>query len=160
AHRAPAHRGHQLHPRLEGLEDRTVLSTLTVLNNLDSGAGSLRDTIAAASSGGTIRFAKQLQGQIIPLTSGEMTLPQSLDIEGLGASRLTISGKAASRVFVISGGATVTISDLTITSGLADHGGAILNEAGANLTLADATLSDNQAAGGLGGGAIFNDAGA
>ena len=44
-HRAPARRGRLFLPRLEGLEDRTVLSTLTVLNALDRGAGSLRDTI-------------------------------------------------------------------------------------------------------------------
>jgi hypothetical protein len=37
-------------PVLGLLEDRTVLSTLTVLNALDSGAGSLRDTIKAARS--------------------------------------------------------------------------------------------------------------
>ena len=35
-------------PRLEALEDRWVPSTLTVRNNLDSGAGSLRAKIAAA----------------------------------------------------------------------------------------------------------------
>ena len=35
-------------PRLEALEDRFCLSTLTVVNNADSGAGSLRDTIAVA----------------------------------------------------------------------------------------------------------------
>ena len=38
-------------PRLEALEDRTVPSTVTVLNNLDGGAGSLRDAIAHAKSG-------------------------------------------------------------------------------------------------------------
>src|SRR6266478_7088651 len=36
-------------PRLESLEDRSLPSTLTVLNNADSGPGSLRDTIAVAS---------------------------------------------------------------------------------------------------------------
>src|SRR5262245_43819592 len=34
----------------ERLEDRAVPSTLTVLNNLDRGAGSLRDAIAQAKS--------------------------------------------------------------------------------------------------------------
>src|SRR5713226_5500262 len=58
-------------PRLESLEERTVPSTLTVLNNHDSGAGSLRATIAAASSGDTIVFAPSLAHQTIPLTSGE-----------------------------------------------------------------------------------------
>src|SRR6516225_9389084 len=52
-------------PRLESLEDRTALSTLTVLNNLDSGAGSLRDAIVHAKNGDTINFAPSLDGQTI-----------------------------------------------------------------------------------------------
>jgi hypothetical protein len=158
--RATAHRKRGFHPRLDYLENRTELSTLTVLNNLDSGAGSLRDTIAAARSGDIIAFTHALRNQTITLTSGELAVTKGLDIEGLGANKLTISGNGSGRVFDISGGATVTIADLTITNGLADHGGAILNEAGANLTLDDVTLSNNQASGGLGGGAIFNDSGA
>jgi hypothetical protein len=54
AHRAPAPRRPAFRPRIEGLEERTVLSTLTVLNTLDKGAGSLRDTITSAKSGDTI----------------------------------------------------------------------------------------------------------
>src|SRR5207302_8668363 len=50
-------------PRLELLEDRALLSTLTVLNNLDSGTGSLRDTIKSANSGDTIVFASSLTRQ-------------------------------------------------------------------------------------------------
>ena len=37
-------------PRIEALEDRWLPSTLTVQNNLDSGAGSLRAAITAAHS--------------------------------------------------------------------------------------------------------------
>ena len=36
-------------PRVDLMEDRTLLSTLTVTNNHDSGTGSLRAEIAAAS---------------------------------------------------------------------------------------------------------------
>ena len=43
-------------PRLDPMEDRTLLSTVTVMNNHDSGPGSLRAAIAAASSGDTIDF--------------------------------------------------------------------------------------------------------
>src|SRR6516225_7876229 len=60
----------RVRPVLELLEDRTVLSTLTVLNALDSGAGSLRDAIKAARSGDTILFDSSLSGQTITLTSG------------------------------------------------------------------------------------------
>jgi hypothetical protein len=114
-------------PRLESLEDRAVPSTLTVLNNQDSGPGSLRAEIAAASSGDTIQFGSSLKGQTITLTSGELAVTQSLNIQGLGTSKLSISGNGASRVFDVSGGATVTIAGLTITNGVADHGGAILD---------------------------------
>jgi hypothetical protein len=69
-----------------------LLSTLTVTNNDDSGPGSLRAAIAAASSGETINFAPSLDGQTITLTSGELDIARSLDIEGPGAGRLTVSG--------------------------------------------------------------------
>jgi len=56
-------------PWLEELECRTVPSTLlTVHNNLDSGAGSLRDAIANAQSGDSIAFDQSLFDQTITLT--------------------------------------------------------------------------------------------
>jgi hypothetical protein len=64
------------------LEDRTVLSVLTVLNNADSGAGSLRDTLAAAQSGNTIVFDPSLMHETITLTSGPLALSSNLTIEG------------------------------------------------------------------------------
>src|SRR5439155_26805129 len=67
-------------PTLEALEDRWVPSTLTVLNNLDSGAGSLRAEIAAAHNSDTIVFASRLNGQTITLTSGELYIRKNLTI--------------------------------------------------------------------------------
>jgi hypothetical protein len=113
-------------PRLEVLEARTVLTTLTVLNALDSGTGSLRDAITNAKSGDTIVFAASLDRQTIALTSGELAFSKSLDIEGPGASLLAISGNNASRVFNISQNqtpVTVTIAGLTIENGLSPSGG-------------------------------------
>src|SRR4051794_3432793 len=75
-------------PGLDPMEDRTLLSTLTVTNNHDSGTGSLRAAIAAAASGDTIDFAPSLDGRTIRLTSGELAISTSLDIEGPGAHRL------------------------------------------------------------------------
>ncbi len=72
-------------PRVDLMEDRSLLSTLTVTNNKDSGSGSLRALIAAASSGDTIKFASSLNGQTIKLTTGELDITTSLNIDGPGS---------------------------------------------------------------------------
>src|SRR5437879_13754988 len=84
--RKPARLGRRFVPRLEPLEGRTVLSTLTVTNPADSGDGSLRAAIAAAQSGDQIVFDTSLKGQTITLTSGQLAITQSLDTEGPGAN--------------------------------------------------------------------------
>src|SRR5438552_3665117 len=114
-HLKPARQRRSLVPRLEFLEDRTVLSTLTVTNPADSGDGSLRAAIAGAHSGDQIVFDTSLRGQTITLTSGPLAITQSLNIEGPGADQLAVSGNHASRIFAASGGVTVTIAGLTIT---------------------------------------------
>ena len=147
-------------PTLEAMEDRWVPSTLTVLNNLDSGAGSLRADIAAAHSGDTIVFAPGLNGQTIALTKGELLINKNLTIAGPGAGQLTVSGNHHSRVFEVAAGMQVNLSGLTLSNGLAvaANGGGILVDAGAVLTLSNSTLSGNSASfnskgiGGQGGG--------
>jgi len=153
---------------LEALEDRLTPSTLTVLNNTDTGVkgdGSLRGEILAANSGDTIVFAPSVHA--ITLTSGALAVPTSLAIQGPGSAKLTISGHGASRVFDINSGVSVTLSGLTVTDGQAVTGGGIDN-AGI-LTLNNCTLSANQSTGSAtaptetspeGGGAILNEAGA
>jgi hypothetical protein len=78
-------------PSLECLEDRTLPSTLTVVNLNDHGAGSLRAELAQARPGDTIVFAPQLQGTLT-LTSGELQVSQSVTIQGPGAGNLSIGG--------------------------------------------------------------------
>ena len=158
--RRPSQPGYK--PRVETLEDRLQLSTLTVLNNADSGPGSLRDTITAAAGGDTINFASSLKGQTIALTSGQLSVAKNLAIVGLGAGKLTISGNAASRVFAIAAGNTLDLSRVTVASGFADQGGGIDNAG--SLILHDAVMAGNQAVGDSGftgvGGGIFNEPGA
>jgi len=172
-------------PRLEALEDRCVPSTLTVTNNLDSGIyppspGSLRYEIAVAQSGDTIVFSQSLKGQTITLNGSELYINKSLDIEGLGAKYLAISGRGSptapySRVFevapvdLLGHRVQVTLSGMTIENGTGTpndlgvvwgdqyygHGGGILNFG--TLTLSNCTVSGNSAR--FTGGGIANELG-
>ena len=124
---------------MEPLEDRRLLSVLTVANANDSGTGSLRATILAAVAGDTIQFASSLNGQTITLTSGEMDITKSsLYIVGPGASQLTIkaSNSYSGPALNVASTATVSISGLTITKGYNEA----IYSAG-NLSLTNCTVS-------------------
>jgi hypothetical protein len=143
-------------PRLERFEDRSLPSTLTVLNNLDSGPGSLRAALAAANNGDVVTFAPGLSGKTITLTSGVVNVNASVTITGLGAGQLAITSNGRSEILHIAAGATVTVSGLTLTHGMAGAGGAIDNAG--TLTLSNDSLLANQSLNGNGGGAIVNEA--
>lgn len=137
---------------LEALEDRCLLST--VMNLMDSGAGSLRDAIATTAAGGTVDFAPGLSGTIT--LQSVLTINKTLTISGPGAGVIAVSGNDAVEVFDITS-AAATISGLTITRGKAANGGGVLNNAGA-VTLDADILSNNSAT--TDGGGIADLAGA
>jgi hypothetical protein len=133
-------------------------ATDQVTNCDDSGAGSLRQAVADATSGDTIDFA--LSCSIITLTSGDIEMSSNLTINGPGESVLAVSGNDASRVFQVDNGATVSIGGLTIEDGSAtNEGGGILNDGA--LTLTSSTVSKNTvgtgSGGGAGGGGLANE---
>ena len=67
----------------------------------------------------------------------------SLTIAGAGASTTTVDGGKKGSVFTVDSG-TVTISDLTITDGLAANGGGIDNtDSTGSLTIASSTITGN-----------------
>jgi hypothetical protein len=151
-------------PQLEVLEGRWVPSTLTVTNNLDSGAGSLRAEIAAANSGDTIQFAPSLSGQTIQLSGSELVINKNLTIQGPSAPNapVTIQGRSVSRLFEVDGArTTVALSNLNLTGGDGQNyneqqrtgeGGAVWNEG--RLTLTNCDLNNNTTLDY--GGAIYN----
>jgi predicted outer membrane repeat protein len=142
--------------RVEVLEGRLVLATLTVTNLLDSGPGSLREKVGLAANGDTIHFMAGLTGTIT-LTTGELQLSRSVTITGPGANVLGVSGHNASRVFEVVAGATDAVSGLTITAGQpgGSSGGGVLVDTGGTLALTSSALSDNSARS-VGGG-LFNN---
>ncbi|MCG6156690.1 Calx-beta domain-containing protein [Rubinisphaera margarita] len=123
-----------------------------------------------------ITFDAALSGSSILLTSGTLSLSQSVLINGLGAENLTISGNNAARVFTVQSG-TIHLAHLTIADGLAQGGdggasefgggggggaglgGGVFVNTGANVTIQNVILSGNQAVGGDGGDAGVPGAG-
>jgi hypothetical protein len=126
---------------------RAAAATLTVTTASDSGPGSLRAAVATAVSGDTITFASSLNRTPIALHGGEIVVTASIDIVGNGMANTILDG-AGSRIWNITGGATVAISAMSMRNGRASDdlgGGAILVQQGANVTVTESMMSGNSA---------------
>lgn len=134
-------------------------AVFNVTNLNDNGAGSLRQAIEDANGAAgvdTITFQAGLLGTIT-LTTGQLAITDSVDIQGPGAAALTVSGNNASRVFYLYNGQAVldvTISGLTVTGGTAGVGGGIV-DFGENLVLDGVTITGNNAS--ADGGGLWAD---
>ena len=136
------------------LEGRTLLSTLTVTNDNDSGSGSLRGALAAAVAGDTIKFARSAYGTIT-LATGPLRVTSSVTIDGPGAKDVTISGNNTFQDLVVDADVSATVSGLTFTGGQGPAtypygGGGIFNDG--TLTVADSVITNNS--GEVGGGIL------
>jgi hypothetical protein len=137
--------------------------TLTVTNLADSGAGTLRDRIAAAAPGDVINFS--VFGTV--LLNSQLTISKNLSIFGFSASLLKFSGNNNKRVFNVTSGTVlfwnVTISDGLVagTNGLPGRngenvrGGGVLVANSANLYLLSSIVSNNVVKGGQAGSGAF-----
>ena len=129
-------------------------ATISVTNTNDSGAGSLRQTLAVAHDGDRITFA--VSGTIT-LTSGQLGISKNVTISGPGADQLSIVGMPFRFVLVVAVKAA-TISGLTIRNGATGiyNGGTltVMNcvisgssvggiENWASLTVVNSNVSDN-----------------
>jgi CSLREA domain-containing protein len=147
----------------EVLEDRSLLSTITVTsladNTTSDGLITLREAILAANNGSgadTIVFDAALTfGGPATITLGgtQLELTSDVTIIGPGANQLTIDGNGTSRIFSVSSVATARISGLTLTDGFVseeDDGGGVRNHG--TLTIDRSTIFGNVVREGGGGG--------
>ncbi|MDX9843177.1 MAG: Ig-like domain-containing protein [Aquabacterium sp.] len=141
------------------------LATITVTSGGDSGAGTLRNAIFTALSGDTITFQSNMT---VSLTSGELVISKNLIIDGDlnndGVADVTLDANHSSRVITMMAG-TVTLDGLVITKGLVSGAGGDYNSlngkdalgggiyvSGGVLTMKNASITANKAAGGGGNG--------
>lgn len=99
--------------------DQLLYSARRVSNTADSGAGSLRDALTAATLGQTIAIS--VTGTITLLNPLPI-VGKGVTIFGPGAQSLSISGANANRVFFVASQSPVTIGDLSIVNGNAKGG--------------------------------------
>ena len=150
------------------LEDRTVPAVFTVMNTADAGAGSLREAVTLANlaaGADTIDFdATVFVGNASIALQGELTITDSLTIQGTGADKLTIGNakvaSSASRTFNIdNAGANISVvlNQLRIVGGntTGSGGGILIGKASVTLNNVIVESNVSQATGGgFGGGGI------
>jgi hypothetical protein len=140
--------------------NNTVVDNLGDTNdgNIDPGENTLREAIKNALLGDTITFANAIADQTIILDNS-LIIAKDLTIDGTGQN-ITLSGGNNTRLFQIDSG-NITINYLTLIDGKSEDGGAIQVNSGANLSLNDCTLFNNQNIGNSHqGGALFINTGA
>ncbi len=121
-------------------------ATITVTNDNNDSAGSLRQAIFDANFGDTIDFA----ADYTIVLNNELFIDKDLTIDGINQN-ITISGNNSVRVFNIFL-ATVNLSYLTITQGQGfDGGGIFIN--GGTVTIENSTILNNSA---MDGGGIYS----
>jgi Fibronectin type III domain len=147
---------------------------------LTDGTCSLRDAVAAASSGDTIELGGTSGSpEVYSLTQGtDIQITTSLTLEGGGVTATSIDGSEndggqgqadLARILRVDGGATVTIQNLAFTGGtdyedeylqscqnncyaVNENGGGALFNDGGNVTLDDVDFTDNSGDNPVGGG--------
>jgi hypothetical protein len=133
-------------------DDTTGATDCAVATNTDC---TLRDAIedANATPASTIVFASAISGETITLNGTELPQITAYDTTIQGPSGgITVDGDATSRIFNVSA-TDARISGLAVRNGLGDYGGGIFVQAG-QLTLSEASVSDNTSTGGGGGVAV------
>jgi len=101
-----------------------------------------------------ISFSSSTNGSAILLSAGTLSTTSDLEIIGNGPTQTIVDGGGTTQPFLISGGATALLQDLTIVNGRAINGGAVSNAG--SLVLVNSSISGSSA---TLGGAVVNAGG-
>lgn len=134
----------------EQIVDIVVRAAYIVINEDDSGEGSLRFVVDDVIDGTIIEFVNEVS-EII-LTSGMIEVAKDIAIDGGLDDPVAVNGNASSRIFEIAGGGRLAITDLVMRNGFGDPGGAIRVVDNGYLSVGRSVFEDNLSA--QAGGAI------
>ncbi len=123
---------------------RQALETLRT----DSDVGDCQRQLSLGGGPDIIDFDPAILPTTISLSQGELLIDSDVSIQGPGQNDLTIDGNNASRIVLVPGGVAATISDVELTRGQADYGGAIRSFGELNLNRVRINSSYAQAYGG------------
>ncbi|MEQ1607114.1 MAG: MBG domain-containing protein [Pyrinomonadaceae bacterium] len=124
----------------------------TVINNADTGAGSLRQAVIEACPGSVISFAGSVTSPLL-IPTGQLSIIKDLTIDGPGADLLTLrnttaSGSPVGRVFLVTNG-SVAINGLTLTGGNTNVGSGMVVAGGSagpvSVSISNSTIAGNTA---------------
>lgn len=132
---------------------QTCSASVVVVNNNDSGAGSLRQALIDVCPDGLVTFDENLSGVKITLAS-QLTIDKNVTIEGDElVDRVTLDADNLGRVLEVNSGVTAALNNLRITHGnVTGSGGGILNYG--DLTVVETVLFSNSSS--QNGGGIYN----
>lgn len=116
---------------------------------------SIKNATGTVDPDGTVNIAN---GQYKGINNTEITIDKNMHIQGQSETDTIINGTNTNWIFNINSGITVLISNLTLTNGTGNNGGAIENDGGAiynsgTLTVERTNFTNNY---GVYGGAIDN----
>jgi CSLREA domain-containing protein len=129
---------------------------VTKLDDTDDGICSsdcsVREALAAASSGDTVSFGIDVRGTST-LVLGDLVIDRPLTIVGPGQNALTLSGGDTQRIFTITANGALTASQLTFAHGKGQYyaplgveaAGVVLNSG--SFAFTDCTFAENHADG-------------
>jgi hypothetical protein len=146
------------------LEDRLVPANWTVTSAADTGPGTLRAIVAAATtrSGDTIYFDPNLMRNATITLASPIATTKNLIITGLAQDSgqnlgITISGNNATNIFDFTGAQGETLNNLMLTRGSAPNTGGAAITTDAGMLNLNADTFTNNVAGGTGGAISFSN---
>ncbi len=131
---------------LLGLASIASAAELQVTSTNDAGPGTLRQVIFDAAPGDTITFASGGQGTTYLDTP--LTIDKSLTIAGTGSGSVVISGSLVTELIHMDNDASLTLSGVTLTEGIATSAewAAVLTNPGSGTATLDRVVVQNNIA--------------